>query len=97
MSVPQIAVLLDLDQHIVVADFGLRDVVQPGRERFFFDQCFHVVSSGRSDLLDDAELAADRRECCDGPVELFAVCAALICVRMRACPLGTTGNEKPMT
>ncbi len=24
-------------------------------------------------------------------------CAADICVRMRACPLGTTGNEKPIT
>ena len=36
--------LVDLDEHIVRADLGLRDVVQPDAGGcLFFDQCFHVV------------------------------------------------------
>ena len=35
--------------------------------------------------------AATARSICSG------VCAALIWVRMRALPRGTTGNEKPIT
>ena len=38
-----------------------------------------------------------RRERLNHALELLVECAALIWVRMRAWPFGTTGKEKPMT
>ena len=86
MSVPQIAVLRDPDQHVVVADLGLRHLAParcPG-SRSSLDQCLHRWLS----LPMTPQLAADlaRRPRPRGRA-VASVCAADICVRMRALPL----------
>ena len=89
--------LLDLDQHVVVADLGLRHVGQGEAGRpFQFRQSSHVqtaffVAPMAPNCLPTLAKAATAWSMWS------LVCAALIWVRMRACPFGTTGKEKPMT
>src|SRR6185369_11324146 len=79
----------DLDEHIVGADFRLVDVPHPDAGlRLRLDQRLHRTSSSSR------------------PTRMKAASAVSICVperpadiwvRMRASPLGTTGNENPTT
>ena len=53
------------------------------------EDAFHVMVCARAS---DAELAAGLRERRDRTLQMLAVvCAADICTRMRAWPIGTTG------
>ncbi len=84
----------DLDEHVVRTD--LRDVDVPHPDagfRLAFYKCFHglglhlISSSSRPTLMK----AASARSSC------ASFRPADICVRMRASPFGTTGNENPTT
>ena len=96
MSVPQIAVLRDLDQHVVGADLGLRHVA-PARCRA---RASALTSAFMRCCLDsdDAQLAADRRRT---RRPRGRVCSRRVRGATSACgcapgPCGTTGKEKPI-
>ena len=83
-----------LDQHVVGADLGNRHPFHPyARLRLRLDQRTHHVGHQATtpNSLPTSPKAAMARSI--SSVE----CAADICVRMRACPFGTTGNENPIT
>ena len=83
--------LHDPDHHVVVADFGLLHVGQrEARRALEFGKCFHSDSplpfnATTPSARPTRPKASIARSIC------AAVCAALICVRIRALPFGTTG------
>src|SRR4029077_20814078 len=97
----------DLDQQVVMADLRFLGPLQnqsgPGfglHQRSHRFRSFVVsrplhgamrcsLQASTPSSRPTALKAATARSMCSG------VCAALICVRMRALPFGTTGNEKP--
>src|SRR5579872_2733312 len=79
----------DLDEHVVRSHFRLRHLIQPDTgSGFFLHQCFQEMTPSSRPTAVNASSA-------------FSSCsrdsAADICVRIRAWPRGTTGNEKPIT
>src|SRR6185437_8378005 len=91
--------LADADQDVVVTDLGLLDARErQARCTFQFGERSHFRIRFRSNqrgmapcALPTPANAATARSIC------ASVCAALICVRIRALPFGTTGYEKPIT
>ena len=81
--------LANADQHLAIAGRRLGNVLdpQPGLAARL-DECFH----------DTRPIARPTRTNASIAVSMSAsVCAADICVRMRALPWGTTGNENAIT
>lgn len=85
--------LADADQHVVWSDLGHRAMLKPKPDLGFrFRQCLHVVSH----QIAPTDLPAPRKAS-SAKSRSFRVSLAFICVRMRACPFGTTGKKKPET
>ena len=92
--------LADPDHHVVVPDLGLLDVGQ-ARARARARAWPMPSSSSLPSVAFDHRIAPSSRPTLPKAATAWSicasVCAALICVRMRALPFGTTGYEKPIT
>ncbi|MCY1356045.1 hypothetical protein D9M69_424840 [compost metagenome] len=88
---------LHLDQHVVRADLRHRHPLHP--EAFFrlrFHQRLHHVRHQSLPQITPSSRPTASKAAIARRTS-FSLWAADICVRMRACPFGTTGKEKPMT
>src|SRR5262249_21944751 len=83
----------DLDQHVVGTDLGNRHFLHPDPRLDFrlHQRAHHVGHHTTPGSRPTATKASTVRS------TSAAEWAADICVRMRACPFGTTGKEKPIT
>ncbi len=99
ISVPQIAVfrILIMTSLWPTSGFLTRVSVKPGA-RSSFASAFIVSSALLRTFYRIAPCALPTFANAATARSIWAsVCAALICVRMRALPFGTTGYEKPIT